>query len=48
MSIDSRDQNENAPDSIPVDRELESNEIDESDLHHEKHDDPSISVFRRI
>jgi hypothetical protein len=38
----------NAPDSIQVNRELDSNEIDESDLHSEKHDDPIISTFGGI
>jgi hypothetical protein len=29
-------------------REFDSNEIDESDLQNEKHDDPRISTFRGI
>jgi hypothetical protein len=33
ISIDLSDENENARDSIRVNREFDSNEIDESDLH---------------
>jgi hypothetical protein len=32
----------NANDSIRVNCELDSNEIDESDVHHEKHPEPRI------
>jgi hypothetical protein len=35
-------------DSIRVNREFNSNEIDVSDLHHEKHDEPRISTLRGI
>jgi hypothetical protein len=35
---------ENADDSIRFNREFDSNEIDESDLHDEKHDEPRISI----
>jgi hypothetical protein len=48
MSIDSADENENAPDSIRINREFVSNEIDASDLQSVKHDDPRISIFRGI
>jgi hypothetical protein len=34
--------------SIRFNRESDSNEIDESDLQDEKHDDPRISTFRGI
>jgi hypothetical protein len=46
--IDSSDDDENADDSIRFNREFDSNEIDESDLQDEKHDDPRISTFRGI
>jgi hypothetical protein len=39
---------ENAPCSIRIHRELDSNEIDESSLQYEKHTDPTISTFRGI
>jgi hypothetical protein len=42
--IDSSDENENASDSIRVKCEFDSNVIDESDLHPEKHFDPTISI----
>jgi hypothetical protein len=42
------DENENAADSIRVTRECDSNEIDESDSHHNKHDEPRISTPRGI
>jgi hypothetical protein len=42
------DEHENASDSIRVNREFDSNEIDESDSHRSKHDDPKISTFRGI
>jgi hypothetical protein len=48
ITIDSSDEDENALDSIRVNRELDSNEIDESDLHQEKHDDPRISTLLGI
>jgi hypothetical protein len=35
----------NASDSIRVNRELDSNEIDESDAHPEKHNNPMISTL---
>jgi hypothetical protein len=38
----------NASISIRFKRESGSNEIDESDLHPQKHDDPRISTFRGI
>jgi hypothetical protein len=44
ISIDRRDDDENADDSIRFNREFDSNEIDESDLHDEKHDDPRIEI----
>jgi hypothetical protein len=31
-----------------INREFDSNEIDESDLQREKHDDPRISTLRGI
>jgi predicted molibdopterin-dependent oxidoreductase YjgC len=46
--IDSRSENENAFDLMRLSRELFSNEIDESDLHCEKHDEQRISAFRGI
>jgi hypothetical protein len=46
--IDPSDDDENAPDSIRVNREFDSNKIEESDLHSEKHNDPRISTFRGI
>jgi hypothetical protein len=48
ISIDLSDEYENADDSIRSNREFDSNEIDESDLQSEKHDDPRISTFRGI
>jgi hypothetical protein len=44
----SSDEYENAYDSIRVNREFDSNEIDESYSQHVKHDDPRISTFRGI
>jgi hypothetical protein len=38
----------NSCDSIRVDRELDSNEIDESDLQNKKRGDPRMSIFRGI
>jgi hypothetical protein len=46
--IDLSDENENAYDSIRVNCELDSNEIDESDSQNEKHDEPRISIFDAI
>jgi hypothetical protein len=48
ITIDRSDEDENAPDSIRVKRELDSNVIDESDLQNEKQFDPRISIFRPI
>jgi hypothetical protein len=48
ISIDVTDDDENALDSIRVNREFASNVIDESDLHDRKHDDPRTSTFRGI
>jgi hypothetical protein len=41
-------ENANTFDSIRVKREFDSNVIDESDLHHEKHSNPRISTFLGI
>jgi hypothetical protein len=46
ISINSNDDNENALDSIRINHEFDSNEINESDLKYAKHDDPRISIFR--
>jgi hypothetical protein len=46
--IDLREQLQNASDSICFNRESCSNEIDESDLHDEKHDEQRISTERGI
>jgi hypothetical protein len=48
ITIDSSDENENADDSIRVNCEFDSNEIDESDLQSEKHDEQRISTFLGI
>jgi hypothetical protein len=48
ISIDSSDENENAPDSIRVNREFHSNEINEREQHLEKYDDPTIPTFREV
>jgi hypothetical protein len=48
ISIDSRDDSENADDSIRFNREFDSNEIDESDPQPAKHDDPRISTLHGI
>jgi hypothetical protein len=48
ISMDASDERENAEDSIRFNRELDSNEIDESDLQLEKHDDPRISTLLGI
>jgi hypothetical protein len=42
ITIDSSDENENASDSIRVNCEFDSNEMDESDSQNEKHIDPRI------
>jgi hypothetical protein len=47
-TIDLSDDSRNASDLIRVNREFDSNEIDENDLHLRKHDDPRISTFRGI
>jgi hypothetical protein len=39
-----QDRRSKARDSIRVNRELDSNEIDESDRHDEKHDESRISI----
>jgi hypothetical protein len=44
IKIDLRFENENAFDSIRFNDDADSNEIDESDLQYEKHDDPRIST----
>jgi hypothetical protein len=46
--IDWSDEYENAFNSIRVNREFDSNEIDESDLQFEKQFDPRISTFLGI
>jgi hypothetical protein len=46
--IDSSDDLENADESIRVNRDSDSNEIEESDLQNEKHDGPRISTPRPI
>jgi hypothetical protein len=46
ITIDSSDDSENALDSIRVNLESDSNVIDESDLHFEKHDEQRSSTFR--
>jgi hypothetical protein len=46
IAIDASDEDENAFDSIRSNRQFDSNEMDECDLHPEKHDDPRISTFR--
>jgi hypothetical protein len=44
IKIDSSDKDENADDSIHVNREFDSNEIDESDSQFEKQDEQRIST----
>jgi hypothetical protein len=39
---------ENADDSIRINCEFNSNTIDESDVHLQKHEQPRISIFLRI
>jgi hypothetical protein len=46
--IDLSDDSENADDSIRVNREFDSNEIDKSDLQFEKHDEQRISTLDGI
>jgi hypothetical protein len=48
IRIDGSDEFENANDSIRVNREFDSNEIDENDLQHKKHDEQRISTLRGI
>jgi hypothetical protein len=48
ITIDWSDEDENASDSICVNREFDSTLIDESDLQHEKHFGPRISIFLPI
>jgi hypothetical protein len=48
ISIDLSDEYENADDSIRINREFDSNEIDERDLQQKKDDDPRIATFRGI
>jgi hypothetical protein len=48
ITIDESDENENAFDSIRVNRESDSNVIDESDRQYEKHDEQRISISRPI
>jgi hypothetical protein len=48
ITIDWSGEWENANDSIRVNREFDSNLIDESDLQYEKHSDPRISTFLGI
>jgi hypothetical protein len=44
ITIDSSDEYENANDSIRVNREFDSNEIDESELQKEKQFEPTILI----
>jgi hypothetical protein len=46
--MNSSDEYENANDSIRVNREGDSNEIDESDVHFEKHSGPRTSTLLGI
>jgi hypothetical protein len=48
IKIDCSDESRNAPDSICVKREFDSNAIDESDSHTKKQFDPRISTFLGI
>jgi hypothetical protein len=48
IAIDSSDECENASDLIRVNRELDSNEMDESDRQFEKHNEQRISTLRGI
>jgi hypothetical protein len=42
------DESENVSDSIRVNREFDSNEIDESDVQYEKHEEQRISTLLGI
>jgi hypothetical protein len=48
VTIESSDENENASDSIRVDREFDSNEIEEKDSHASNNDEANISVSQTI
>jgi hypothetical protein len=48
ITIDSSDEFENVPISIRVKWEFDSNVIDESELHCEKHSEPRISTLHGI
>jgi hypothetical protein len=48
ITIDWSDEYENASHSIRINREFDLNEIDESDLHHRKHDEPRFSTLLGI
>jgi hypothetical protein len=48
IRIDWSDEDENAYDSIRVNCELDSNEIDESDSQYEKHEEPRIWTVEGI
>jgi hypothetical protein len=48
ITIDRSDDPKNASDSIRVNREFDSNEIDESSLQDEKHEEPRISTLDEI
>jgi hypothetical protein len=48
IRIDGSDECKNAPDSIRVNCDGDSIEIDERDLHNEKHLEPRISTLRGI
>jgi hypothetical protein len=48
MSIDLSDDSANASGSTRINREFDSNEIDESDPQFKKQNDPRISTFRGI
>jgi hypothetical protein len=48
IKINRRDDEENAPDSIRVKRESDSNVTDRSDLQYEKQNEPRISTFLGI
>jgi hypothetical protein len=45
LTIDFNENDENASDSIRFKCEFDSNEIDETDLHSKKHDEPRISTL---
>jgi hypothetical protein len=48
ITIDCNEDDENALDSIRFNCELDSNEIDESDLHEKKHPEPRVSTLLGI